>query len=223
MTITASRAGRSRRAVFILTVAVLSAIPVTAGALRLMQLAGGPDLIPADQRISEAPAPVIIHIVGSAVYLLLGALQFVPALRRRPARWHRRAGRVVLLAGILVAGSALWMTLFYAAKDDTGPILYAARIFFSIGMAFALLRAVAAIRSRDVGAHRAWMIRAYAIGLAAGTQAFTQGATEALFGTGVLTGDLAKLGGWVINLAVAEWLIRRMRRDGLRVPAPVPG
>src|SRR5690606_4393874 len=100
MTITASRAGRSRRAVFILTVAVVSAIPVTAGALRLMQLAGGPDLIPADQRISEAPAPVIIHIVGSAVYLLLGALQFVPALRRRPARWHRRAGRVVLLAGI---------------------------------------------------------------------------------------------------------------------------
>ena len=49
------------------------------------------------------------------------------------------------------------------------------------------------------------MIRAYAIGLAAGTQVFTEGIGGAIFGTGVLAGDLAKGAGWVINLAVAEW------------------
>jgi predicted membrane protein DUF2306 len=66
-----------------------------------------------------------------------------------------------------------------------------------------------AIRRRDIAAHRAWMIRAYAIGLAAGTQAFTGGIGGALFGTGELPGDLAKAAGWAINLAVAEWVIRR--------------
>ena len=55
----------------------------------------------------------------------------------------------------------------------------------------------------------AWMIRAYAIGLGAGTQAFTGGLGGAVFGTGNLAGDLAKGAAWVINVAVAEWAIRR--------------
>ena len=53
------------------------------------------------------------------------------------------------------------------------------------------------------------MIRAYALGLGAGTQVFTEGIGEAVFGTGELSGDLAKGAAWVINLAVAEWLVRR--------------
>ena len=56
------------------------------------------------------------------------------------------------------------------------------------------------------------MIRAYAIGLSAGTQAFTDGISGAIFGTGELRSDLAKGAGWVINLAVAEWVIRRPAR-----------
>jgi hypothetical protein len=58
------------------------------------------------------------------------------------------------------------------------------------------------------------MIRAYAIGLAAGMQAITGGIGEALFGIGALQGDLAKASAWVINLAVAEWVIRRQDPAG---------
>ena len=62
------------------------------------------------------------------------------------------------------------------------------------------------------------MIRAYALGLGAGTQVFTEGFAGALFGTGEIRGDLAKAAGWVINLAVAEWTIGRpaRRRNRLR-------
>ena len=67
----------------------------------------------------------------------------------------------------------------------------------------------AAIRRRDIAAHRAWMIRGYALGLGAGTQVFTEGIGGAIFGTGVLAGDLAKGAAWAINLGVAEWAIRR--------------
>lgn len=59
-------------------------------------------------------------------------------------------------------------------------------------MAACLVLGFTAIRRRDIAAHRAWMIRAYAIGLGAGTQAFTEGFGEAVFGTGVLQADLAK-------------------------------
>jgi hypothetical protein len=76
-------------------------------------------------------------------------------------------------------------------------------------MVACLVLGVSAARGRDIPAHRAWMIRAYAIGLAAGTQVFTEPLGSAVFGTGDVRDDLAKGAGWVLNLAVAEWAVRR--------------
>lgn len=193
---------------------VLSAIPLAAGTLRLVQLAGGPELMPADDRFDAFPAAIVVHIIGAAVFALVGMFQFVPGIRRRHRAWHRRAGRVVAVAGLAVAGSALWLTVAYAPKPGTGDLLYLLRLVFASAMAASLVLGFTAIRRRDIAAHRAWMIRAYAIGLAAGTQTFTEGIGGAIFGTGEVRMDLAKGAGWVINLVVAEWAIRRR---------PVPG
>ncbi len=187
----------------------LSAIPLTAGTLRLIQLAGGPAVVPARHRFASFPLPLVVHIVGATTYALLGILQFLPRFRSQHPAWHRRAGRVLAVAGLLVALSAIWMTLFYEAQPGTGDLLYALRLVFASAMAACLVLGVAAIRRRDIQAHRAWMIRAYAIGLAAGTQVFTQGIGGTIFGTGVLAADLAKGADWAINLAIAEWAIRR--------------
>lgn len=194
---------------------LLSAIPLTAGAFRLIQLGGGPDLLPDDPRFDAVPLALIVHIVGSAVFALVGIGQFLSRFRRRHRDWHRRAGRVLVVAGLLVVGSALWMTLFYDAKAGTGVLLFGFRLVFAAAMAGSLLLGFAAIRRRDLAAHRAWMIRAYAIALGAGTQVFTEGFGEAIFGHGVIAGDLQKGAGWVINLAIAEWVIRGSgRRSG---------
>ena len=195
----------------------LSAIPLTAGTLRLIQPAGGPAVIPADHRFASFPAPVVVHILAAATYALAGILQLAPRFRRRHPVWHRRAGRVVAVAGLLVAISALWMTLFYEAQPGTGVLLYVLRLVFGSAMAACLVLGVAAVRRGDIATHRAWMVRGYAIGLAAGTQVFTEGFGGAIFGTGVLAADLAKGAGWVINLAVAEWALRRPARRRLAV------
>lgn len=187
----------------------LSVIPLTAGALRVLQLGGGPAVIPADGRFSGFPAPLVVHILGAALYAVVGAFQFLPSFRRRHGAWHRRIGRVLALAGLLVAGSALWMTLQYAQKPGTGDVLFALRLVFASAMVGSLVLGVSAARARDFEAHRAWMIRAYAIGLAAGTQVFTEPVGAAVFGTGDVRNDLAKGAAWVINLGVAEWAIRR--------------
>ena len=112
----------------------LSCIPLIAGTLRLLQLAGGPALIPAEARFAEFPLAVALHILSAATYVLLGALQFVPQFRRRHRAWHRRTGRVLVVAGLLVAASALWMTLFYAAKPGTGDLLYVLRLVFGCAL-----------------------------------------------------------------------------------------
>jgi uncharacterized membrane protein len=198
----------------------LSAIPLTAGSLRLVQLAGGPAVMPADARFTGFPAALVVHIAGAAVFALVGAFQFVPRIRRRHPAWHRRAGRVVAGAGLAVAGSALWLTLVYEPQPGTGDLLYVLRLAFGSAMVACLVLGFNAIRRRDIAAHRAWMIRAYAVGLGAGTQIFTEGFGEAIFGTGVVAGDLAKSAAWVINLAFAEWAIRRSDRPGRRVRNP---
>lgn len=199
----------------------LSAIPLIIGSLRLAQLAGGPALIANDERMATFPLPVVLHILGAATYVLLGTLQFVPRFRRRHRPWHRRTGRVLIVAGLLVAASALWLTLLYPPKPGTGDLLYVLRLVFSSAMITCLVLGFTAIRRRRIAAHRAWMIRAYAIGLAAGTQAFTEGIGQALFGAGELHGDLAKAAGWVMNLAVAEWVISRQTKRKRPFTTPV--
>jgi hypothetical protein len=207
---TASAVRRARRPSWPVPAALvaLSAVPVIAGTLRMVQLAGGPDVMPADHRFDGLALPLVLHIVGATTYAVVGAFQFAPRFRRRHWAWHRRAGRVLAVAGLLVAGSAVWMTLSYAAKPGTGDLLYVLRLTFASAMAACLVLGFTAVRRRDIPAHRAWMMRAYAIGLGAGTQAFTEGIGQALLGTGQVRGDLAKGAAWVINLAVAEYVIR---------------
>ncbi len=189
---------------------ILSIIPLVAGALRLIEVAGGPQMIPANPRINAFPAPVVVHVAAAAVYALLGAFQFSARLRRRRPGWHRRAGRVTAVSGLLVAVSGLWMTLFYPGAPG-GALLWAIRVLVGSAMAVSVVLGFTAIRRRDIAAHRAWMIRAYALGLGAGTQTLTQGIGEGAFGTGDLSTALSLGSAWVINAAVAEWVIRRPR------------
>ncbi|MEU4427502.1 DUF2306 domain-containing protein [Actinoplanes sp. NPDC024001] len=195
----------------------LSAIPVLAGALRLTELAGGGPGLP-DDRVLAAPVPLALHIVSATVFSALGAFQFVPGLRRR-RRWHRLAGRVVLPAGLLAALSGLWLALFLPPGALDSHTLAVVRVVVAVAMTGSLVLGLAAIRRRDFPRHRAWMIRGYALGLGAGTQAFTNAAWLAAAGPLTTTGRTVTLtAGWLINIAVAEWIIRRPLR-GSGAPA----
>ncbi len=191
-----------------LALVVLSLIPVVAGSLRLLEIAGGPQLLPTNPRIDASPAPVVVHVLAAAVYALFGAFQFSARLRRRHPGWHRRTGRLLVGAGLAVAGSALWMTLFYPGAPG-GDLLWGIRLLVGSAMAASIVLGVTAIRRRDIPAHRAWMMRAFALGLGAGTQAITEGIGVAAFGTTDLTKAISLGSGWVINVLIAELVIRR--------------
>lgn len=194
----------------------LAVIPVGAGTARLVEMFAGSGVLPVEPRFTAAPTPVVVHIVAATAYALLGAFQFSAGIRRRRPGWHRRAGRVLVPLGLAVALSGLWMTLFYAPKEGTGDLLYLFRLLAGSAMAVSIVLGFAAVRRRDIARHRAWMTRAYALALGAGTQAFTVGFGEAAFGSGVVRTDLMLGAGWVVNLAVAEWVIRRSSARGVR-------
>jgi uncharacterized membrane protein len=193
---------------------VLSALPLIFGALRLTQLAGGAEMMPAQERFDASPLPVVLHIVSAAVYGPLGAFQFAPGFRRRYPGWHRVVGQLLVVCGLLVGLSALWMTLFY---PRTHALLYAFRLVFGSAMVASVVLGYTTIRRGDVKQHRAWMTRAYALGLGASTQMLTGMVGEIIAGPPSELGNALLMGaGWAINLAVAEWAIRRRPR---RVPS----
>ncbi|MFI7599262.1 DUF2306 domain-containing protein [Actinoplanes sp. NPDC049681] len=195
----------------------LSLVPSVAGAARLTQLATGAEVTEANQRFFDLPLPVILHIVGAVPFCIVGAFQFSAALRRRWPRWHRLAGRALVVCGLVTAASGLWMTFAYdlPAADDAATNVY--RVIFGSGMLASLLLGLAAVRRRDFRGHEAWMIRGYAIGLGAGTQFLTHVPWLVLSVTpSPFTRSFLMLAGWVINLAVAELIIRRPRATHVR-------
>ncbi|MEV4355353.1 DUF2306 domain-containing protein [Nonomuraea sp. NPDC049625] len=190
---------------------VLSAVPVIAGAIRAAELAAGAAITPDNARFIAAPAPVLLHIAGVTVYSVLGAFQFAPGFRRRRPAWHRAAGRVLVPAGLVAALAGLWMTLFSDLPAGDAGLLTVFRLAAGSAMAGSLVLGFAAILRRDVARHRAWMIRAYALAMGAGTQAVVLSAWYAATGADPYGVTRALLHGlaWGINLAVAEWAIRR--------------
>ncbi|WP_211211918.1 DUF2306 domain-containing protein [Deinococcus apachensis] len=200
----------------------MSAVPLTFGSLRLIELSGGAALMPPNARFVASPLPVALHIVSASVYALLGAFQFASGFRRRWPGWHRAAGRAVVLSGLLVGLSALWMTLFYPRPEGTGELLYVLRLLFGCAMIGAIVLGFAAIRRGDLRQHRAWMMRAYAVALGAGTQVFTGLVGGLILGPpNALSGALLMGAGWGINLAVAEWVIRKRSAPPARMASAV--
>jgi uncharacterized membrane protein len=205
---------------------LLSAIPLIMGAARLHQLANGAEITPENSRFFASPLPVVLHIVGAIVYALLGAFQFISRLWRRGTGWHRWAGRIAVPCGLVVGLSGIWMTLFYPGTNNTAgaaALLFAFRLLFGWGMVFSIVFGFIAIRQGDIIRHRAWMSRAYAIGLGAGTQVLTGMIGALVLGTpNELENALLMGAAWVINLAIAEWSLRRRQTPrGRMTAAPV--
>jgi Predicted membrane protein (DUF2306) len=212
VTITRTSVGRQKQRSGLPAVAgllLLSLIPVIAGMFRVTELTGGGPITADNARFFASPIPVIAHIAGATVYCLLGAFQFLPAIRGRRG-WHRVAGLLLIPAGLIAALSGLWMAAFYSFPDGNSPLLMAIRLAFGTAMVTSIVLGILAIKRRDFGAHGDWMTRAYALGIAAGTQAVVFAIWILSVGPiDTLTDALLMGAAWVINAAVAEFVILR--------------
>lgn len=191
---------------------LLAVVPALGGAVRLESLAAGGPATEETARFLAAPVPVLVHIVAALLYSTLGAWQVLPLSRR--GRGHRRLGRYVLLpAALAVALSGLWMTATYDFPAVDGTALAISRWLVGLWMLACLVLAVVAIARHDVPAHGAWMLRAYAVAMGAGTQVLTSLPPLLLLGPPDELGRLLQMDlGWAVNIVVAEIVIARWIR-----------
>ncbi len=196
---------------------LLSLVPVAAGLVRLwglMRLAGsanGSGVTAENARFLAMPAPVVLHIVCASAFCLLGAFQFDAAIRQRFPRLHRVTGRVAAPCGVVAAFTGVWMTAAYAIPAALqGPVLYGVRVVAGLAMTLAIVLSIRAVLQRRIAQHRAWMVRAYALGQGAGTQVLILLPVSLIAGapTGLFR-DVLMASAWGLNMLVAEWIVRR--------------
>ena len=193
----------------LLALAFCTFIPVLTAAVSVVQIPLG--ALPVDSlRLASVPVTFFLHSLAGVLFGVLGPLQFVRALRLRFGTLHRLAGRVFVLAGAGLALSGLGLLL--QVQSITTGLLDAARGVFGLALIAALVLGVAAARARDLLSHRAWMIRAYAIGMGQGTVALVMFPVYLITGeppVGLAT-DIVVVGMWLLNIALGEWVISRM-------------
>lgn len=189
----------------------LSLVPVVAGGVRLSDLASVGAVTSENARFMAAPAPVVLHIVCASLFCVLGALQFDQALRERFPRLHRIAGTVAVPCAMMAALTALWMTVAYAIPGELqGQLQYWVRIVVALAMTLAVILSVRAVLQRRFAQHKAWVVRAYALAQGAGTQVLVMLPVTLMAGAPTfIFRDVLMASAWGLNMAFAEWIIRR--------------
>src|SRR5262245_5584886 len=120
-----------------------------------------------DDIFARYPTLTLIHILPALLFVVLGLFQFNQRFRQRHLQWHRWTGRVLVVCGVIVGGSALLMSFGMPAIGGVNQA--AATTLFALFFLFALGKAFRHIRQREIALHREWMILAFSTGLAVAT------------------------------------------------------
>jgi hypothetical protein len=116
----------------------------------------GPEFIMAN---AMARPWLAIHAGAAAAGLVIGAVQLLPVLRRTAPVAHRWLGRAYMICCLAASGSGLAL----AAGTTAGPIAQAGFTGLAVALLVSSVQAWRHAMGRRFEAHRAWVIRSYAL------------------------------------------------------------
>ncbi len=198
----------SRPVPLVLLLAFFSFIPILNALVETVQIPTG--TYSADSaHLAAAPVAWFLHVLAGAAFGISGPVNFVLALRRRFGRLHRVTGRIFFLSALVLGGSSL--IILASVEPQRTPIVDIARGVFGLALLVAVAKAFTAIRRRDIAGHRAWVIRAYAIGMGLGTVALVFFPIYLITGAAPagIAADLLFAASWSFNIGLAEWIIHK--------------
>ncbi|MGE0555360.1 MAG: DUF2306 domain-containing protein [Gemmatimonadales bacterium] len=155
------------------------------------------------ERRATMPLALYAHLVGGALALGLGPWQFARRLRVRALGVHRWLGRGYV-AAVLAGGLG---GLMMATRSEEGLVTHFGFGLLAVVWLTSTSMAYWRIRRRDRAAHQVWMIRSFALTLAAVTLRIYLPLSQV---AGIPFPDAYQVVSWlcwVPNLVVAEWLV----------------
>jgi uncharacterized membrane protein len=166
-------------------------------------------------------AALVVHVVTAATALLVGVLQLIPRVRARRAL-HRRLGRTFLAVGVLAFGVT---GIPLALTTPNGDVTRYGILVPAVGWLVCAALGWTAIRAGRLADHRAWMIRTYALTFFAITTRMLvplliavqvpfqdDRSPEAVRQLVDSTIPYGQWMGWMIDLAIAQYVIHRLRQ-----------
>jgi uncharacterized membrane protein len=156
------------------------------------------------------PGLALLHLLPALVFAVLGPLQLWRRIRNHFPAFHRWSGRIYIVAGVIVAYSAVHLALY---RSFGGPLETAASIVFSTLLVLALAVAFVHARARRFAQHREWMIRGFVVGIAVVTIRPVAGL--AMLVTGQPIPEVLGAAFWIsflLHVFAAEAWIRYTRR-----------
>ena len=186
---------------------VLALIIAAYALLVLLMPGSGPPFIA--ERRALVPIALSAHLAGGLTALAVGPWQLNGRLRNRALGSHRWMGRVYVIA-VLVGGLG---ALGLASLSEAGFVTHVGFGLLAVLWLTATFQAYLRIRAGDQVGHREWMIRSFALTLAAVTLRVYIPLSQFL---GIPFADAYQAIAWVCwvpNLVVAEWIVLRRRGD----------
>lgn len=153
-----------------------------------------------------------IHVFTSMFALAAGFTQFVPQILRRWPAVHCWMGWLYVVNVCLITGPASFIMALYANGGFSSRLAFTILAVLWIGTTWL---AVLAVRRGDFRAHRAWMIRSYALTVSAITLRVWKLGLAVLLEPRPM--DLYRVVAWlgfIPNLIVAEIIIRSFATQG---------
>jgi uncharacterized membrane protein YozB (DUF420 family) len=102
----------------------------------------------------------LTHFIAGALFMTLLPFQLWAGFRNRHRKLHKRSGRILFGAGLVLAVSGLAFVYLMPARPVSEKIFMT---IFSLLFGLFLVKAVMVARRRDFVQHREWMIRGAAI------------------------------------------------------------
>ena len=156
-----------------------------------------------DDLFINLPLATTAHLAGGAIALVTGALQVSTTLRNKYLDLHRWLGRTYVAAVVLSGIGGLIMSL----ESMGGLVAHFGFGLMAVCWLFTTLTAYRHILRGNVALHREWMLRSYALTLAAVTLRIYLPASQVAGIDFIDAYQAISWLCWVPNLLVVEWLI----------------
>jgi uncharacterized membrane protein len=206
----------SRPVPLVMVLFFATSIPILTAIVKIIQVPAGL-LHDESPRLAVAPLSMWLHAVSGFVFALLGPIQFARALKARFGGLHKVLGRLFVIAGVGMGLSGL--SLLIRVDSVATPLLDWARAFFGAALIVALVFAVRAALGRNIVQHRAWIIRAYALGVGGPTVGLVMFPIYLAGGPVIgLVADIVFVGWWLVTIGIGEFVIAFIQRRTEKKP-----
>ena len=206
-----------------LLLVLLGLLPIVASLYRIVVLTGtDPASVtnPDELRFFAMPISILLHVIFGVAFLVLGALQFMPKLRIGTPSLHKKIGYIAALSGVIFSLAGTYMVFTYPPHSGANIAIDVGRVILGSLLPLFIGLGIRAATRRNFTAHRAWMIRAYAIAASSGVQSYLVAIAMVLNGGfDVTLADRMLLVGWAVTLVITEWVIARPRLKKSAHPA----